>query len=239
MIDIHTHIIYDVDDGSDTLDESVAIIKEAINNGVTDIIFTPHYIDSAEYNKEKVYENYNALKNEVKKQDLQMKLYMGNEIAVYGNIYQILESNEITPLANSKYILIEFPMSTDVNYVLDTIYEIKVKGLIPVIAHPERCECFRKNIDRIREAVEEGALIQCNTGSIMGTYGNTAKKIVKKLLKENLVHFLATDTHSIKNTRYSDLHKVEAIVEKQVGLYEKNKLFKYNARNILLNQEIK
>ena len=238
MIDIHTHIIYDVDDGSDTIDESVAILKSASFNGVTDIILTPHYIDGGEYNKDKVSQNFENLKNEVFKQDLNVKLHLGNEIAVYGDVNSFVELGEVTPLANSRYMLIEFPMSTDVSYVQDTIYEMKVRGLVPIIAHPERCECFRKNYDRIKDAVEEGALIQCNTGSLLGTYGNTAKKIVKKLLKERLVHFLATDTHSTKNNRYDNLHKVEAEVEKMVGLYEKNKLFVYNARNILINENI-
>lgn len=238
MIDIHTHIIYDVDDGSDTIEESVAILKSASLSGVTDIILTPHYIEHNEYNKEKVLENYEALNREVEKQNINIKLHPGNEIAIYGNVSQILSEGVITTLANSRYVLIEFPMNVDVSYVLDTIYEMRIKGLIPIIAHPERCECFRIHYDRIGQAVNEGALIQCNTGSMLGTYGNTAKKIVKKLLKDKLIHFFATDTHSTKNNRYDNLHKVEAEVEKMVGKYEKNKLFTYNARNILINENI-
>ena len=238
MIDIHTHIIYAVDDGSDTIDESVAIIKSAANSGVTDIILTPHYLEPNEYNKEQVYENYEMLKKEIDRQNIPVKLHIGNEVAIYGNVSQLLEEGDISTLANSKYMLIEFPMSTDVSYVLDTIYEMKIKGIVPIIAHPERCECFRKHYDRIKAAIEEGALIQCNTGSILGTYGNTEKKIVKKLLKDKLVHFFATDTHSIKNNRYTNLSKAEAEVEKLVGKFEKNKLFVYNARNILINENI-
>ena len=238
MIDIHTHIIYAVDDGSDTIEESVAILKSAEENGVTDIILTPHYIEANEYAKDKVQEHFEQLNLEAKKQNLNIKLHLGNEVAVYGNIFDILEDKNITTLANSKYMLIEFPMNTDVSYVMDTIYEMKIKGVVPIIAHPERCECFRTHYERIKEAVSEGALIQCNTGSIMGTYGSTAQKIVKRLLKERLVHFLATDTHSTKNNRYENLHKVEVKVEKIVGKYEKNKLFVYNARNILINGNI-
>lgn len=236
MIDIHTHVIFDVDDGSDTLEESVAILKSAMYAGVTDIICTPHYLDVMEYDNEKVIKNFDILKSYAN--EMNIKLHMGNEIAVYGNIIDILNKGNINHMAGSKYILIEFPMSTDVDYVLDTIYEIKINGLIPVIAHPERCECFRKHIERVKEAVDEGAYIQCNTGSLMGTYGNTAKKIVKKLLKEHLVHFMASDVHSTKNKRYESLLKVETEVEKIVGMYEKNKIFVYNARQILLNGDI-
>lgn len=238
MIDIHTHIIYAVDDGSDTLEESIAILKNAVLNGVTDIILTPHYLGGTEYNSNLVVSNFENLKEAIEKHNLPIKVYLGNEIAIYGNITEILKNGEINSLAGSKYMLIEFPMNLDVSYVMDTIYEMKIKNIIPVIAHPERCECFRKNYDRIKEAVQEGALIQCNTGSLIGDYGNTAKKIVKKLLKDKLVHFLSTDTHSLKNARYNSLHKVEAEVEKLVGKYEKNKLFIYNARNLLINLDI-
>ena len=238
MIDIHTHIIFDVDDGSDTLEESIAILKKARENGVTDIILTPHYIDEGRYDKEKIDRNFNILLKKVNEQDIDIKLYLGNEIAVYGNITRILEDKRVKCLANSKYILIEFPMGTDVDYVLDTIYEIKLKNLVPVIAHPERCECFVKHPELINNVVNEGALLQCNTGSLLGVYGLKAKKIVKKLLKDNLISFFATDTHNAKNRRYKELNKVEIKVEEMVGLYEKNKLFVYNARNILLNNDI-
>ena len=238
MIDIHTHIIYDVDDGSDTLEESVAILKNAFKNGVTDIILTPHYLGKESFDKEKVLQNFEVLKKEKEEQGIDINLYLGNEVAVYGNIIEILEDSRVETLAKSSYMLIEFPMSIDVPYITQTIYEMKLRGVIPVIAHPERCECFSSHLERVKEAVNDGAYIQCNTGSIMGLYGRKAKKIVKKLLKENLVSFLATDTHKETNTRYEDLKKVEKKVEKLIGTKRKNELFSDNAKKILLNEDI-
>lgn len=238
MVDIHTHIIFDVDDGSDTLDESIAILREAARNGVTDIILTPHYIDVGEYNAEKVLQNFEILKKEVKYGDIPIQIYLGNEVAIYGNINEILEDEKVNKLANSKYMLIEFPMNIDVSYVLETIYEMKIKGITPIIAHPERCECFRKHYSRIEEAVNEGAYIQCNTESLLGTYGNTAMKLVKKMLKDKLVHFFSTDTHSIANLRYMNISKIESEIEKLVGKEEKNKLLVCNPKKVLLNEDI-
>ena len=238
MIDVHTHILYDVDDGSDTLEESIAILKKAIRSGVTDIILTPHYTDKSEYDKSKVDSAFKVLKEKVNELNLDVKLYLGNEIAVYGNINEILSDENVSTLAGSKYMLIEFPMSTDVSYVIDTIYEIKLKGYIPVIAHPERCECFKKNEKLIEEAVNHGALLQCNTGSIIEQYGKTAKRIVTKLLKEHLVTFLATDEKREKNSRYDELLRVEVEVEKLIGRYESKKLLIYNARKLLINEDI-
>jgi len=175
---------------------------------------------------------------EVKFQDIPISLHLGNEVIVYGNINDILEDDNVSMLAGSKYMLIEFPMNTDVSYILDTIYEMKIKDITPIIAHPERCECFKKHYNRIKEAVEEGAYIQCNTGSLLGKYGNTAMKIVKKMLKDNLVHFFSTDTHSVDNLRYVNLPKIESELEKLVGKCEMEKLLVYNARKILVNEDI-
>jgi len=238
MIDIHTHIIHGVDDGSDTLEESVAILNEAVKAGVTDIVLTPHYSSPEEYDSDSVKENYHELKEKIKKENIKINIYLGNEVAVYGTQFKMFDDVNMNKLADSKYVLIEFPMAIDVDYVLDAIYEIKIRGLVPIIAHPERCECFRRDYDLIISAINEGALIQCNAGSILGYNGMTAKKIIKRLLKEKKIHFLATDTHSIKNNRYEYLEKVENVVEKLVGPIYKDKLFIYNARDILLNKNI-
>lgn len=238
MVDIHTHIIFNVDDGSDTIEESVALIKYAASQGVTDIILTPHFTERYMYNKEKINENYSKLVEVVEKENIELTLHLGNEIAIYGNMAEILESGIARRLANSKYILIEFPMAIDVNYVLDTIYEARLRGIVPIIAHPERCECFRRNAQLISMAVKEGALIQCNTGSIMGEYGNTAKGIVKRLLQENLIHFFATDTHRKNREGYTELKEVQKQVIKLVGEEKASQLFEYNPMKIIKNEDI-
>jgi protein-tyrosine phosphatase len=236
MIDIHTHILHGVDDGSDTLEESVAILKSAESAGVTDIICTPHYLSREEFNKKIILKRFEELKKETKKQNININLHLGAEVAVYGRADKLFEDEDLTTLSNSKYILIEFPMAIDVDYVLDAVYEIKVRGLIPVIAHPERCECFRRNYNLITEAIEEGALIQCNIDSLLGGNGTMAKKIIKSLLKEKKVTFLVTDVHSITNNRYERLPKAMKEVEKLVGTKYKDELFEHNARNILINK---
>ncbi len=238
MIDIHTHIIHGVDDGSGTLEESVAILKSAALNGVTDVICTSHYLSPEEFNKEQVLENFHVLKEKIKEENININLHLGSETAVYGRADKLFAADNLVTLADSKYILIEFPMAIDVDYVLDAVYEARVRKLVPVIAHPERCECFRRDYDLILKAIDEGALIQCNLTSLMGDNGHTAKNIVKRLLKEKKVHFFATDTHSILRNRYDKLNKMTATLEKLVGRAYKNKLLEYNARAILMNEDI-
>ena len=133
-IDIHNHILYGIDDGSKSLEESIEILKQHKEMGFKDIVVTPHYIENSNYvtnNKEKE-KLLNTLKNNVKG----INLYLGNEVFINNNLEKLLKENEISTINNSRYLLIEFPMNQKLKTITDTIYELKIKGIIPVIAHP-------------------------------------------------------------------------------------------------------
>jgi len=220
---------------------SVAILRLAEENGVTDIILTPHYIQNHRgcYLNEHVKEQFESLKSEIKKQNINLNIYLGNELYVDSlDIISKIKSKEVYTLNDSKYILIEFPMDKIISNVEDIIYEIRMLGLIPIIAHPERCNVFFENKKLLDKCTEEGALIQVNIGSILGRFGRDIKKYALKLIKNNKVDFVATDTHSLRREEYSNLQQLEKELEKIVGKYEKNKLLVYNARNVLINKNI-
>ena len=240
MIDIHSHILFDVDDGSDTITESVALIKSALAAGVTEIILTPHYTGNTkeDYRNENVDKHFSELVKQIKDRGIKINIYLGNEVAVYGNICDILDTKVAKTLAGSRYMLIEFPMEADVNYCLDTEYEMKMRGITPIIAHPERCECFKKDYSLVEKAVQEGACIQVNVGSVFGDYGSKAKKIARKLLKSKLVNFLAIDNHHIIRDKYTDLPKRIRKLNRMFGAEYINGLTVYNQEKILRNEEI-
>lgn len=220
---------------------SVAILRLAEEQGVTDIILTPHYIQNHRgyYINECVKENFEILKNEIKKEKINLNIYLGNEVYVDSlEIISKIKSKEVYTLNDSKYILIEFPMDNIIDNVEDIIYEIRMLGMTPIIAHPERCNVFFENKRLIDRCIEEGALIQVNAGSILGRFGRDIKKYALKLIKGNKVDFIATDTHSLRREEYSNLHQIDKELEKIVGKYEKNKLLVYNARNVLINKDI-
>ncbi|MDD2628008.1 MAG: hypothetical protein PHR25_01055 [Clostridia bacterium] len=241
MIDIHTHIIFDLDDGSSTIEESIAILKSAYEVGITDIILTPHYIDDGKnsYNNDGVEERVTLLKNRMQEEGIDIKIYLGNEVRDYGNIVDILEKTDAKTLADTKYMLVEFPMNNEINYIENSIYELKIRNIVPIIAHPERCYCFTKNYRLIKELAGEGVYFQVNSGSIIGRHGNEAKKIAKKMLKDGLVHFLATDTHSMKRNGYLDWEEVIKLLDKKIGRYMRKKLTIYNQRALLINEDLK
>lgn len=206
MIDVHSHIIFGVDDGAKDIETSIAMIKNATKNDIKDIFLTSHYIDDAyrvtstEYQK-----RFDEIVNKVEKEKIEVSLYIGNEVMIFPNLVEDLKANKIFTLNNSKYVLIELPITEELLYVEDVIFRLKEAGYIPIIAHPERYTYVQSNFKYAEKLLENGALLQMNIASIVGVYGLNAKKTAKRLLKNKLIHFLGSDAHSVH--RIYDVYK--------------------------------
>ena len=239
-IDIHSHILYGIDDGSKSLEESIEIIKQYIEMGYKHVVATSHYIEKSEYisNEKERKELLEKIKKELKKQKLDIKLYLGNEVYINNNLEELLNKKEITTINNSRYLLIELPMHNKIKNINEIIYELRIKGIIPIIAHPERYEYVQKDINYVKELIEEGALLQSNYGSIIGIYGNHAKKAMKKLLKQNTISFLATDIHFPNNKIYLNMDKIKKKIIKIIGEEKYKTITIDNQLKILKNKEI-
>ena len=239
-IDIHSHILYGIDDGSKSLEESINIIKEHVMMGFTDIVVTPHYIENSKYQTNNITKQniLNELKQELKKQNIKINLYLGNEVFVNNNLEELLKKEEISTINNSRYLLIEFPMNEKPKDINNIIYELKIKGIIPIIAHPERYDYVEKNPNLVLEWIEEGALLQSNYGSIIGIYGSGPQKTIKKLLKKNLIDILATDIHYPNNKIYLNMDKIRKKIIKSIGEERFIELTKTNPKKIIENKEI-
>lgn len=239
-IDIHSHILYGIDDGSKSIEESINIIKEHIKMGFTDIVVTPHYIENSKYETNNIdKENIlKTLKQELKKQNININLYLGNEVFVNNNLEELLKKKEIATINNSKYLLIEFPMNEKPKDINNIIYELKIKGIIPIIAHPERYDYVEKNPNLVLEWIEEGALLQSNYGSIIGVYGSGPQKTIKKLLKKDLIEFLATDIHYPNNKIYLNMDKIRKKIKKLITEERFIELTNTNPKKIIENKEI-
>lgn len=214
MTDIHSHILFNLDDGSKSIDESIELLKKMESVGFNNVILTPHYIKNTDYkidNVEKL-EKLEMLKNAVKKNNININIYLGNEIFIDDEIIELVKDNKIYSLNNSKYLLIEFPFHNQILNLEDILYEIKYNGYIPIIAHPERYTYFQKNYKLVQKLKDDGILFQSNYSSILGDYGSSSKKLIKKMLKDGYVDYLGTDIHHINKT--FTLDNFEKIIKK-------------------------
>ena len=235
MIDIHCHLLPNIDDGCKSTEDTKKTLKEFENMGFSKIILTPHYMEKSNYcsnNKEKT-----NLLNEVKK-ITDMDLYLGNEIYINSNISELIEEGEIYSLNNSRYLLIEFPLYSELNDVFDYLHELKVNGYVPIIAHPERYEYFQKDYKKAIDLYNSGVLFQCNYGSIVGIYGKRAKKLIKYLLKKDMVSFLGTDIHRCGSSIYENFDKIVKRIKKIIGNNKFSVITYSNPLKIIENEEI-
>lgn len=236
MIDIHTHLIPNIDDGSNSVDYTFKAFEEAEKAGFTDIILTSHYLtDYYESKPEELCFWKDKLQEILESKNQKLKLHSGMEIYISEKLDELLKERELLTLADSKYILIELPMQTNIAYLDHIIYLLESIGMKLIIAHPERYKNVQKNPSLVEEYIEKGCLIQCNYGSILGYYGKEPKSTIKHLLKKNLVHFMATDCH--KNCEiYSSIQKAIKKIEKILGKEKTYEITTSNAQKILNNE---
>lgn len=236
-IDIHSHALHGIDDGSKTIEESIEIIKEYKQMGFSDIILTPHYIEDTKYtskNNEKI-KKINELKTLIKKENIDINLHIGNEVYITDNILKLIKKDEISTLANNKYILIELPMNNEITNLKEIIFNLLSNNITPIIAHPERYSTIQNNLSYAQELVDQGVLLQSNYASIIGIYGKQAQKTVKKLLKNNLIYFLGTDIHKPNSKIYINIKKIRKKITKLIGQDKFNQLTKINPETIIKN----
>lgn len=238
MIDFHTHILPNIDDGSRNIEETFNLIKEAKAAGFEAIILTSHYIEN--YYETNVPERevwLNAISENLQNKGIDINLYLGNEIYIADNIMQLLEQGKACTINNSSYVLFEMPLNVEPMNLYDVIYSLLENKLIPILAHPERYSFIQKEPELVFDLIEKGVLMQANYGSIVGQYGEKAEVIVRKLLENNMIHFLGSDVHRQK-TIYKRIPEALNEIEEIVGSAKLEELTTTNPILVLSNKKI-
>lgn len=230
MVDIHSHILPFVDDGSDSLEASLELIKDEISNGVDKILLTPHY-KSGHYEKsiDELKSQFDNFQNKVKESGLKVDLKLGQEVYVDKSFYDMLKAGEFITIGDRKCILIEFNYfeETDIQY---HIYNICQLGYTPIIAHVERYSYL--NWDVLLDLKMLGAYIQVNASCVNGEFGRKIQKTTLRAIKKGLIDFVASDLH---DKRLSNMLKAYKKVRRVCGAEIADMVFTKNAENLLFN----
>ncbi|KMM56864.1 tyrosine protein phosphatase [Bacillus glycinifermentans] len=199
MIDIHCHILAALDDGAGCMDDSLEMAKQAVSQGIDTVIATPHHrIGICENPKEAIFARMTALKTRLRQENIPLTILPGQEIRLYGEIKDDLERGRLLSLSETKYVLIELPYHHVPRYAEKLMFDLQVNGFIPVIAHPERNMEIMENPDRLYRLVKTGACVQITCSSLTGHFGRNVKKLARRFIEANLVHFIASDAHNVK-----------------------------------------
>jgi protein-tyrosine phosphatase len=234
VIDIHNHLLFGVDDGMPTMEGSIEVLTDMYKYGYSSVILTPHYITNSRYNSS-AKENFHRLKllrDELKNRNIPLKLYLGNEIFIDDNIYELLKNGEIYSLNGTSYILVELPMDGEYSDYIEVFKDLMSKGCHVILAHPERYLAFQKDYKKVNELIKIGVYLQSNIDSLIGKYGPAAEKMIKKLLSEKKIAFLATDIHRRKHN-YTDWNKAKEIALKYISEDEYDTLVHKNPSQLV------
>lgn len=238
MIDIHCHILPGIDDGSKDIEESLEMARLAVNEGITKIINTSHYHPDFDYEKgEILLDRVKDFNNILKENNVELEILIGNELYYSSDLLEYIESKEFYTLNNSRYLLIEFSQSNFPKNIVDIVYELKIRGYIPILAHVERYIKVQENPNIIYECIKEGALIQINSNTVVSKNSKEACKVCKILLNNNMVHFIATDAHN-KNRRKPAIKDSYEYIINNYGKDKADKLFKLNPESVIQDKLI-
>ena len=233
LIDIHCHIIPGVDDGAESLEDAVRMLRMEYAQGVRKIIATPHYRKLYfETPAEIIKRQFGLLKRAAAAAEIDIELYLGCEFHVNMDMMEILKERETSTLAGSRYVLSEFSGNSEPSFIRERIYSLLSGGYRPIVAHVERYRAARDDISLIEEIKEMGALIQVNADNILGKEGFGSGRFCRKLLKEGLVDFIASDCHGSER-RISRLGQACDYVRKKFGSSYARRLFIENPQKII------
>lgn len=235
LVDLHIHIIPGVDDGSQSEEMSEQMLLLSESQNITTIVATPHYREGV--SKEKILKAFERLKEIAQEKTPSIQLFLGNELLLSDGLIHEIRKGKAFSLANSRYYLIEALPQTGYQQLYGALQEVVALGYAPVLAHMERYECLSQRTDRVKELVEAGCYLQVNAETLMLPFYHAQYRFIKELLKQDLIHFVATDAHNMGH-RKPELLKAIKRCQRILTKEQVSQIFYQNPLKILKNEFI-
>lgn len=236
LVDIHCHILPGIDDGPLNLSGFIEMANGAVSGGITHLFATPHHLNGKYENiKIEILDRVDEMNRHLQQNNIPLILHPGQELRIHRELFKSLELDAVLTLDNKgTYLLLELPSGEVPKYTREVVYELLLKGIQPIIVHPERNRGIVESPNLLFELVQEGALTQITSGSILGHFGRKIKSFSERIIEHQLAHFIATDAHNT-NTRGLFLQNAYEIITKTYGI-DRSYYFKENAELLLLGQ---
>ena len=221
MIELHCHNLPNLDDGPQSQEESIAMGRRAVEDGVHTIVATPHTLNGIYTNHiQEVISDVATLQEAYSKNHIDLRLYAGADLHLCPDMLERIESGDAGTIDNAKrYILLEFPPQTIPSGIKDEVFNLQVHGIIPIITHPERHPILHHDMDILYELVRMGAMCQMTAMSISGDFGGVVMGCAEILLRNRLIHVISSDAHS-SNRRPPVLSQAVESAAEIMGSYD-------------------
>jgi len=223
MIDLHCHILPGIDDGPESLRESIAMCRMAVADGISKVVCSPHHmVGKYDNNREKIIRSVRELQISIDSEHIPLTVCPGCEIRLDLNLVEKITSGDLMTVNDSgRYIILELPGEALPQNIEEIIFSLIFAGFIPIIAHPERNEAIRRTPEILSGLIQMGSLAQLTTSSLTGRFGRSIERFSIFLLEHNLVHMLVTDAHSSRWRRpllSRGLKRLKEIVGEQTAM---------------------
>lgn len=230
--DMHSHILPGLDHGASNMEEAIIMIQKEAEEGIRHLVLTPHYF-SGKNQKETIGSQYDKLCEEIKKRNIPITVYTGNEMMAKEQNLEDLEDNLVCTIGDTSYVLTEFRTSDSFQYIHNVLNHVQLSGYRPIVAHIERYEALQ-NKEAVASLVQMGALMQVNAGSFAKKH---LQKYLISLAKEGLIHVIGSDSHDLTK-RPPGIRRGTEILEKKISREQYEKICFRNPEKILKNDYI-
>lgn len=236
MVDLHSHILPGVDDGSQNAETSIKMLTQAKNAGTKAIVLTPHVnlFGNGLNLAPNIRQPFLDFKKRVDEEKIGIDLFFGGEIFASKNVLELASNRLLPTINNSRYMLVEFEFHENKEFLKHTIMGLCQMGYIPIVAHPERYDCVKNNFITVLDFINTGALIQINKGSLAGDFGPACKNAAWELVYRRMAHFVATDCHNTEG-RNAEMDFVRDLIKTEINEKYAQFLFDINANTVLNN----
>ena len=218
MVDIHCHILPEVDDGARDLETALQMARMAADCGVTRIIATPHFhgVQESLEQMPHILRQFRQLQDAIHQEIPELTLIPGAEILCVPQTLELARLGQLPTLGKSKYVLTEFYFDASWEFMDATLEGLRALGYQPIVAHPERYSAIQHDPHRARSWFERGIILQVNKGSVLGAFGRRAEETAVRLLYRGNVHIIASDAHSPER-RTPDMTAVREWAREHLG----------------------
>ena len=239
MIDIHTHIVPGLDDGSQDMETSVMMAEMAARSGVSALIATPHcnQMMFPNFLSDSLIRRMEGFREEVIRENIELDLAFGMEIFCTKEVPRLLKEKKLLSLNGGRYVLVEFNFGTDVEPMEDMLYSIMDAGYVPIIAHPERYRELQGQFEIVSDWMDEGMGIQINKGSLFGHFGRAAGEFAYAMLRHGLCSCVASDAHGA-DARTTDMTEIYNFLAAEFSEAEAERLLTENPMRIFNNKPL-
>jgi tyrosine-protein phosphatase YwqE len=200
QVDIHSHLIPGIDDGSQSMDDTMDMLRKFIALGYRKVITTPHVMsDFYKNSPETILSGLEQVRGAIRAEKLDIEIEAAAEYYLDDMFEKLLENDELLTFGKNKYVLFELPFIAEPVNLSSAIFNMQLKGLRPVLAHPERYSYWSRDLERYSELHDKGVILQVNINSLSGYYGPEVKKIADHLVNQGLVGLLGSDCHRMEH----------------------------------------